>query len=299
LIAFWTPDTDPAAMRAAYGGTPSQFVDVGNGLTVHVRDEGPRAAPVIVLLHGSNSDLRTWDAWTKSLTAQYRVIRFDQIGHGLTGPSPARDYRGGAFVDTLDRVTNKLGVPRFALAGSSMGGGVAWQYAIAHPDRLTGLVLVDASGAPDLSKQALPIGFRIAKTPILRDIMLYITPRSIIASSMHQAVSNQAIVSDAMIDRTWALLRYPGNRQATMDRFATPLPSAKTEALAGIKVPTLILWGTDDKLLPVSGATWFAAHIPGSKVVTYAGIGHLPMEEVADKSVADLMNWLATIKPAR
>ena len=299
LTVFWTPDTDPAAMRAKYGSAPSQFVSVDNGLTVHIRDEGPRDGPVIVLLHGSNSDLHTWDAWTTSLAAKYRVIRFDQIGHGLTGPSPMRDYRGGAFVDTVDRIATKLGVTKFALAGSSMGGGVAWQYAIAHPERLTGLVLVDASGAPDLSKQSLPIGFRIAKTPVLRDIMLYITPRSIIASSMHQAVSNQAIVSDSMIDRTWDLLRYPGNRQATMDRFATPLPSMKTEALAVIKVPTLILWGADDKLLPVSGAKWFAAHIPGSKVVTYSGIGHLPMEETPDKSVTDLMNWLATVQPAR
>jgi pimeloyl-ACP methyl ester carboxylesterase len=299
LVVFWTPDTDRDSMRAKYGGAPSQFVDVGSGLTVHVRDEGPRDAPVIVLLHGSNSDLHTWDAWAKSLASNYRVIRFDQIGHGLTGPSPTRDYSPGAFVDTIDRVAKKLGASRFALAGSSMGGGVAWQYAIAHPDRLTALVLVDASGAPDLSKQSLPIGFRIAKTPVMRNIMLYVTPRSIIASSMHQAVSNQAIVSDAMINRTWDLLRYPGNRQATMDRFATPQPPVKPDAPSAIKVPTLILWGEDDKLLPVSGATWFAEKIPGSKVITYPGIGHLPMEETADKSVADLMNWLATVTPAR
>jgi pimeloyl-ACP methyl ester carboxylesterase len=299
IVVFWTPDTDPAAMRAKYGGAPSQFLDIGGGLTVHVRDEGPRDAPVVVLLHGSNSDLHTWDAWTKSLASKYRVIRLDQIGHGLTGPSPKRDYTPAAFVDTVDRVATKLGVAKFVLAGSSMGGGVAWQYAIAHPDRVTGLVLVDASGAPDLSKQSLPIGFRIAKTPVLRDVMLYITPRSIIASSMHQAVSNQAIVSDAMIDRTWELLRYPGNRQATMDRFATPISAVNTQALATIKAPTLILWGDDDKLLPVSGAGWFATQIAGSKVVTYPGIGHLPMEEAADKSAADLMNWLATVKPAR
>jgi pimeloyl-ACP methyl ester carboxylesterase len=299
VIAFWTPDTDPAAMRAKYGGPPSQFIDVGGHLTVHVRDEGPRDAPVIVLLHGSNSDLHTWDPWTRTLTSKYRVIRFDQIGHGLTGPSPMRDYSPDAFVDTVDRITTKLGAPKFTLAGNSMGGGVAWHYAIAHPDRLTGLVLVDASGAPDLSMQSLPIGFRIAKTPVLRNIMLAITPRAIIASSMHQAVSNQAIITDVMIDRTWCLLRYPGNRQATMDRFSLALPIVEPETIAAIQVPTLILWGDNDTLLPVSGARWFAERIPGSKVITYAGIGHLPMEETADKSAADLMNWLATMTPAR
>ena len=126
-IAFWTPDTDAAAMRAKYGGAPSQFVDLGGGLTVHLRDEGPRDAPVIVLLHGSNADLHTWDEWTKRLIPQYRVIRFDQIGHGLTGPNPARRYDMNAFTDTVDRVTTKLGVQRFVLGGNSMGGGIAWE----------------------------------------------------------------------------------------------------------------------------------------------------------------------------
>jgi pimeloyl-ACP methyl ester carboxylesterase len=296
---FWTPDTDPAAMRAIYGAAPSQFVDVGGGLRVHVRDEGPRDAPVIVLLHGSNSDLHTWNAWTKTLTPKYRVIRFDQIGHGLTGPSPTRKYSADAFVDTVDRVTTTLDLPKFVLAGSSMGGGVAWQYARTHPDRLTGLLLVAASGAPDLSKQSLPIGFRIAKTPVLRNVMLVITPRAIIDSSMHQAVSNQAIITDSSVDRTWELLRYPGNRQASMDRFAMPLQIIQPETIAAIKTPTLILWGEEDKLLPVSGAQWFAKHISSSKLIIYPKIGHLPMEEAAETSARDVMNWLATLPPPR
>jgi pimeloyl-ACP methyl ester carboxylesterase len=299
LVLLWTPNTDPATMRSKYGGAPSQFVDVGGGLTVHLRDEGPRDAPVIVLLHGSNSDLHTWDAWTRSLIIKYRVIRFDQIGHGLTGPSPTRDYGPAAMVATTDRVANVLGLSTFTLAGNSMGGGIAWRYAVSHPDRLDGLVLIDATGAPDLRKQSLPLGFRIARTPGLRDVMLYVTPRSLIDKSLHQSVSNQAIVTDAAVDRYWELLRYPGNRQATIDRFAQPSTVNDAARVVGIKVPTLILWGDDDKLLPVSGAKWFATNIPGSQIITYPGIGHLPMEETADKSVNDMMNWLATITPAR
>ena len=119
-----TPDSDPAAMRAKYGGAPSQFVDLAGGLKVHLRDEGPRDAPVIVLLHGSNDDLHTWDPWAAQLSKSYRVIRFDQIGHGLTGPEPHGDYSPKAFVDTIDQVTTRLGVTRFALAGNSMGGAM-------------------------------------------------------------------------------------------------------------------------------------------------------------------------------
>ena len=147
FLLLRTPDTDPAAMKAKYGGAPSQFVDLGGGLTVHLRDEGPRDGPVLMLLHGSNADLHTWDAWTKALSNQFRVIRFDQIGHGLTGPNPAGTHSLDAMVATTERVRAKLGIERMALAGNSMGGAIAAKYAMIHPDHLSALVLVDAGGA--------------------------------------------------------------------------------------------------------------------------------------------------------
>ncbi len=138
LLIFRTPDTDPAAMRAKYGGAPSQFVDLGDGLTVHLRDEGPRDAPVIMLLHGSNADLHTWEPWVQALKGQYRVIRFDTIGHGLTGGVASKDYSPEAMTALVGQVADKLGLERFALAGNSMGGAVAASYAMAHPQRLVG-----------------------------------------------------------------------------------------------------------------------------------------------------------------
>jgi pimeloyl-ACP methyl ester carboxylesterase len=298
-IAFYTPDTDPAAMRAKYGTAPSQFVDVGGGLTVHLRDEGPRDAPVIVLLHGSNADLHTWDPWTDRLKGQYRVIRFDLIGHGLTGPNPQRDYSTAAFVATVDRVVTKLGISRFVLGGNSMGGGISGAYAMAHPEKLTGLVLVDASGAPEAPGKSLPIGFRIAQTPVLRDIMKVLTPRSMLETSLKQSVSNQAIVTPAVVDRYWEMLRYPGNRQATIDRFSAPRKPATEDQVRAIKTPTLIMWGNEDKLIPVVSAAWFKRVLPNATLVTYPGIGHVPMEETPDRSAADLKTWLATLPTLR
>jgi pimeloyl-ACP methyl ester carboxylesterase len=259
---------------------------------VHVRDEGPRDGPVIVLLHGSNASLQTWDPWAAKLTSKYRVIRFDQAGHGLTGPHPKRDYSLAAFDEVVDAVTRKLGVDTFTLAGNSMGGGIALSYAIAHPERLTGLVLIDAGGAPSAKPKSLPIGFRIAQTPGLRDIMLYITPRSFLEKSLHQSVSVQSIINDPMIDRYWELLRYPGNRQATIDRFTSPRIPIDPAAIRAIKTPTLIIWGEEDKLIPFSAGQWFAANIPGSKLISYKGVGHIPMEEAADRSVGDLIGWM-------
>ncbi|MGL4312983.1 MAG: alpha/beta fold hydrolase [Sphingomonas sp.] len=291
FLYFQTPDTDAAAMRAKYGGPPSQFVDLGGGLTVHLRDTGPRDAPVLLLVHGSNSSLHTWEPWATRLGARYRIIRFDLPGHGLTGPSPARDYSYAAFADVVEKVRAKLGVDHVILAGNSMGGGVAWTYALMYPEHLAGLVLVDAAGQPNPNRD-VPLAFKIARTPVLRNLVAYITPRHLIARTVSDAFYNQSLVTPAMVDRYWELLRYPGNRQATIDRFGGPEVHATPERLKTIKAPTLILWGENDRLIPVSSAHFFAANIPGSQLIIYPKTGHAPMEERADESAADVYRFI-------
>jgi pimeloyl-ACP methyl ester carboxylesterase len=293
FLIFRTPDTDPAAMRGKYGGAPSQFVALGNGLTVHLRDEGPRDAPAIVLLHGSNADLHTWDGWAAALSGKYRVIRFDQIGHGLTGPNPSGDYSPAAFTRTVQAVADKLGLNQFVLAGNSMGGGIAVDYALTHPERLTGLVLVDAGGAPRTTPAKGIIGFTIARTPGLNLLMRAITPRSLIDKSVRQTVGDSQMVTPAMVDRYWELLRYPGNRAATATRFAAPMLRFAPQQLAAIKVPVLILWGAKDGLIPVAAAEWYHRALPQSQAIVYPQLGHIPMEEAPARTAADLSAWLA------
>jgi len=290
----YAPDTDPAAMKAKYASATSRFVDVGGGLTMHMRDEGKRDGPVLVLLHGSNASLHTWQPWVARLGSKYRIISVDQIGHGLTGPNPTGQYDADAFVGTLDALLVKLGVSHFALAGNSMGGFVAWEYALAHPDKVTRLVLIDAAGPPEDPNKKLPIGFTIARTPGLNRLGEVITPRSLFEQSLRQTAFNQAIITPAVVDRYWELNRYPGNRHATMQRFAAYAGRARdTTRIGTITAPTLILWGAEDKLIPVSGAAWFAAHIPGARAIVYPAIGHLPMEEAADRSAADADAFLS------
>jgi pimeloyl-ACP methyl ester carboxylesterase len=297
VILGWTSDTDPAAMRAKYSNSASQFVDLGKGLNVHVRDEGNRAGRTLLLVHGSNASLQTWEPWVKRLGKDYRIISLDLPGHGLTGANPSRDYHYAAFVEIVDQVATKLGADRFVIGGNSMGGGVAWHYALAHPEHTDALLLVDAAGAPGWQARKVPIGFRVARMPVVKDLMLYITPRSVIESSLKTSVSNKAVITNAAIDRYWELLRYPGNRQATLDRFALVhnVEPATPALLVGIKVPTLILWGEEDNLIPVSSAKFFADGIKGAKTIIYPGIGHIPMEEAPDRSAADVKAWLETL----
>lgn len=295
FVALRTPDTDPAAMKAKYGAAPSQFVDLGGGLTVHLRDEGPRDAPAIVLLHGSNADLHTWEPWAAALRNDYRVIRLDTIGHGLTGAAPGKDYSAEAMAALVGQVADKLALGKFVLGGNSMGGGVAVTYALSHQDRLSGLVLVDAGGAPKPGGEPGNIGFKLAATPGINNIMKWITPRSIVERSLSQSVTNQAIVTPAAVDRYWELLRYPGNREATMIRMTAPRRTFDPARLATIKVPTLVIWGKEDKLIGPAAGEWYQRNIPGSTLRIYPGIGHLPQEEAPEVTLADLKAWLTTL----
>jgi len=308
LLIFRVPDTDPAAMRAKYGGPPSQFVELADGRSVHLRDEGPRDAPVIVLLHGSNADLHTWQPWVEDLRGDYRVIRYDQRGHGLTGPAADGDYRRDAFIADVDLVADALGLERFVLGGNSMGGAIAMGYAMAHPERLAGLVLVDASGVPmDHRNEDAPATeseddggggnflFSLARLPGVNALVASITPRSLIEQSLSQSVSNQAVVTPAAVDRYWELLRYPGNRTATLDRFAIPREEYARADVARVTVPTLVMWGEEDALIPYTAAGWYMDALPNAELVHYPGIGHLPMEEAPARSVADLRAFLAKL----
>jgi pimeloyl-ACP methyl ester carboxylesterase len=295
----YTPDTDPAEMKAKYGGPASQFITLEPGLTVHVRDQGRRDAPVIVLIHGSNASLHTWEAWVKRLGGGYRIVSLDLPGHGLTGTHPSGDYDYPVFIDVVDRLLVKLGIARAIIGGNSMGGGVTWMYALAHPEKVEAMILVDAGGAPRWQARKAPIGFRIARMPVLRDVAKIITPRSMIESSLQTSVSVKSVITPAAVDRYWELLRYPGNRTATIKRFSYVHNNhpATREKLATLKIPTLILWGEEDNLIPVQSAKWFAETIPGSKLIIYPKVGHIPMEEVADQSAADVAAFLQALPP--
>jgi pimeloyl-ACP methyl ester carboxylesterase len=292
-----TPDRPAAQLKAKYANAASQFITMAPGTTIHVRDEGPRDGLAIMLLHGSNASLHTWEPWAARLTARgYRVVTLDLPAHGLSGPTREGLYTNAAYVGIVAALADRLGLQRFVLGGNSMGGGVAWRYALAHPDRLAGLVLVDASGRPQPSNASTPIGFRLARVPVVRDMLATITPRTLIDKSFRASIANQAIATPAMIDRYWELLLYPGNRRATVARFGQYQGDDGAAAgLAALRVPTLILWGAQDRFIPVSVAAWFSRQIPGARVSILDDVGHIPMEEAPDRSLAPVLELLARI----
>ncbi|MEL7199115.1 MAG: alpha/beta hydrolase [Pseudomonadota bacterium] len=296
FLIFRTPDTDPAEMRAKYGGEPSQFVLLENGQKIHLRDEGPKDATAIMLLHGSAADLHTWEPWVEALKEDYRVIRFDQVGHGLTGPDNDGDYSLASFVSDIDEVADALELEQFVLGGSSMGGSHTAAYAMAHPERLRGAILVGASGAPFRPERNASLTYRLAQTPGINQVMAQITPRSMIEDSFGAMVTNKAIITDEVVDRYWELLRYPGNRQATIARFGNPRTTFVSQDISAIPVPGLILCGQEDPLIPPPSCEWYDEHWADSQIVMYPDIGHLPHEEAPAKTIADVQAFMLRLQ---
>jgi pimeloyl-ACP methyl ester carboxylesterase len=292
FFAFSQPDIPRRLLEAKYAGAPSQFVVLSNGARVHYRDRGPRDAPVLVLLHGSNLSLFDWEPWSKILSDKYRVVTVDLPGHGLTGAVANSDYSEAGMAVFVKAFADKLGLGRFAIGGNSMGGGVAARFAELYPSRVTRLILVDAVGLQNGFGDRLPLAFRLARTPIVNRLLLHITPRSLVVEGLNDAVVRKRILTDQMIDQYWDFARMTGTRQATLTRLGLPLDNFVRDHAGAIKAPTLILWGEEDRLIPVAAAHAWAKAIPGSKLIVYPDTGHLPMEEEARESAGDVRAFL-------
>ena len=290
----WAPDTDRAAMIAKYGGSQARWAEGPDGLRVHYRVSGPEDALPLVLIHGTSASLHTWAPLRERLDDAYRVVAYDQPGHGLTGPHPDRDYSYGGMADGLEAVLAAENIEQAVFVGNSMGGWIAWQHALAQPDQVLALVLLDASGIPLDEKPKNALGFRLMRSPLGRAAAQRLTPRAAIEASVHDTISREEIITAAMVDRYWELLRYPGNRQAMADMFARQREDL-SDRLGEIEAPTLVLWGDEDQLVPVSSAQGFVDRMPDAQAVIYDGVGHLPMEEVPDAVATDLRTFLEGI----
>ncbi|MGR4891338.1 alpha/beta fold hydrolase [Sphingopyxis sp. LARHCG72] len=295
FLLLLTPDTDRDEMIAKYGGPNAAFVAGPAGQRIHYRDQGSRDGPAIILLHGSNASLQTWEPLVQRLGGTYRIVTLDLPGHGLTGATPDRDYGADGMMDAVDVVAAKLGLDHFILGGNSMGGWVAWRYALAQPARVDALLLIDAAGMPLRKGEKRPesnVGFRVLEYPFGRWLATRVTPRMLVEQSLRGSLEKQAIVDDAMIDRYWELLRFPGNREATVLRARMDREPAMAAHVGAIKAPTLILFGDRDRLINPSAAQTFHERIAGSEVVLLADIGHLPMEEAPDATATAIADFL-------
>lgn len=303
LALFRAPDWPAEALVARWAPPPSDFIEV-QGQVVHVRDEGPRhdgvdTPPPIVLIHGTSASLHTWEGWVKALRTQRRVITFDLPGFGLTGPwsetftgtYPHDVYQGDAYARFVLALLDTLKVRRVVLGGNSLGGEVAWRTAYLAPERVQQLILVDAVG-PAFQPKSVPIAFLISRVPVLNRVSEFLLPRGVVERSVSNVYGDPAKVTPALVDRYFQLTLREGNRRALSLRMENLVNGADAERIATLKLPTLILWGGRDRLIPPEVGVQFQQQIAGSQRVVFETLGHVPQEEDPAATVVPVKAFL-------
>ncbi len=300
-IWSWSPDLPREDLVARYASEDSQFITLASGETVHARDQGCADCPAVFLVHGSNASLHTWERWAGQLGENWRVISMDLPGHGLTGATIDGDYSIQRAADIVEEVRAYFGVEQLHIAGNSRGGAVALRYAVDHPERLSSLGLLNAAGAPwpetdEEDEDGQPFVYALLADPNVASALKDFLPRPLVEQALRDAFSNQDVVTDAMIDRYYELIRFPGNRQATILRSQMSYDLEPYERAGELDMPVMIMWGDEDNLVPLALADRFQEAMPHARRIVYEGVGHTPMEEIAEQSATDYALFMVEVE---
>lgn len=300
------PDIPYETLASRYESGASRYVDLPGGIHMHYRDEGAPDAPVILAIHGFSASLQTWEPWVSELATgenrpnDYRIITLDLPGHGLTRAPAGYQASIEGYRDIVAEFVRSQNLTRFALAGSSMGGNVAWEYALAHPEQLDALILVDASGWPEArtDQDNEPQVFKLLRNPVLGPLLIDLDNTRLVRDGLEASFGNKSLVTDAMVQRYVELSRAPGHREILLQLTLGHQQRnyATAERLAPLaNTPVLILTGDQDVVVPPEHAQQFHDAIPGSQLITFSGVGHVPQEEVPGDSAFAVHEFLYAV----
>ncbi|MDB4988273.1 MAG: alpha/beta hydrolase [Myxococcaceae bacterium] len=280
-----------AATDSKYECPSSRYMTVG-GKRIHYCIEG--RGPTLVLLHGAMSSLHTWEGWVEHLAAHYRIVRIDLPGFGLSDHLPSDDYTPEHAAELVEQVRCFLGLERFFLAGSSLGGFFSWYYAAMHPERVEKLILIDPMGYP----QKLPPIVSFVALPLVGELARWVAPRFMVEHNVRTVYGDPSLVSRAVVDRYHGLLLRGQNRAAMVKSFRQLRVNNGDRNLCKniqrVTAPTLLMWGERDRWVPRSLIEAWRRDLPRATVVVYPGIGHIPMEEIPERTAWDAHDFLSS-----
>ena len=292
FVAFnWKNDVSVEELKKKYANAESEFVEI-NGMQVHFRDQGLATDSLpIVLIHGTGASLHTWESWVNELKNKHRIITLDLPAYGLTGPNKTGDYSQDFYVNFMENFLLKLNIKRCVLGGNSLGGSITWAFALEHPERVGKMILVDAGGYPMVSK-SVPIAFQIARMPIVGNLFKYILPYAVIEKSLQNVYVHDDIITPELVERYYDLASRTGNRKAFLDRMKSSIKNDNYLKIKTLTMPTLIIWGKEDGLIPLNVAEKFHKDLPNDTMIVFKDLGHTPMEEDPMKTVKAVKDFL-------
>lgn len=268
----------------------SKFIHV-NGMRVHYRDEGDAENPTLILVHGISDSLHTWNYWADKLKQDYRVVRFDVPGFGLTTNVTQTEFTPEFYNGFLDAFTRELKIRDVIMVGNSLGGYISWNYAIHAPKRVKALVLLDPAAYP----LTPPWIVRVASSPF-RFVAETYSPRWMTALIAKDVFADADKVSEDIIDRYHTMLTLEGARERYMNVFASinDFSDKEPKDIGKIVAPVLLLWGEKDKWIPTSQIDLWKRDVKNVKSIIYPGAGHVLQEEAPKKSLNDALPFIET-----
>ena len=290
LLSSCNSDIPVAELKVKYQKANSEFIDI-DGVSVHYIMEGRMDDSLpIVFIHGTSASLHTWDTLSNLLKTNKKIIRLDLPAFGLTGPNRLNQYNFNFYNQFLDEFLLKLNVTQCIVAGNSLGGSIAWNYAIASPEKVKQLILLDASGYPKKDEKG-SLGFKLAGIPVLNQALKHISPISLIRKSLEDAFYNKSLVTEKMVQQYHDMLLREGNRGAVLELFQHPM-KADPAKIKLITQPTLIIWGKEDQLISYKNAALFKQDIQNSQMLVLDKVGHIPMEEAPNQVASAILEFI-------
>jgi len=278
-----------------------EFTIHGKRLKYRIGGKGP----LLLLIHGMAGSATTWKQVMPALSEQFTVLAPDLLGHGDSDKEKG-DYSLGAMASTLRDLIVGLGYKRATVVGQSYGGGIALQFAYQYPERCERLVLVDAGG---LGKEVNPL-LRMLTLPGSEAVLLVACapPVRRIVEAIGRIAFRKKLQSNTVIPELWrsyASLGSVEGRRAFLRTLRAVIDprgqsvSAHDKLYLAAGMPTLIIWGEDDRIIPVEHA--YAAHkvIAGSWLEIIEGVGHYPHCEAPERFVTALTEFIESTRPAR
>ncbi len=291
LIALWVyRDIPREQLEAKYTNDASRFMQIGD-VRMHYRDEGPRDAPAVLLIHANFASLLGWEPWVEALRENYRVVRFDMTSHGLTGPDPTGDYTLERTLELTEKFIKAVGLERFSIGGTSLGGTVSVIYTATHPEQIDNLILLSPGSIEGKEQQSSR-----GQVPDAAYVLKYIMPRALPEFMLTSGFSDDSKLTDELIDQWYELWRYPGQREAQLDRLRQYDSGDIFSVYRSLSVPVLLLWGEDNQ------TARFEQHkeilhllesAPSINFFSYPGVGHMAVQEAGALMAPDVINFLA------
>ena len=259
------------------------YLDVGQG-------------PPVILIHGFGGSMWQWEHQQRPLSAGFRLITPDLIGSGLSD-KPDIEYRPDQMLDYFVGFMDALGIPQATLVGNSMGAGLAIGMALAHPDRVSQLVLIDGLPANVRERVTSPSIQRALDTPApswLASFGNWLFGGVMIESVLKEIVHDPALLTPAVIERSNRNRQRPGMIRPLMTvRDSLPLwETGFARRLGEIAHPTLIVWGEEDRVFPLAVGDELQRTIKGSSLVRIPNAGHIPQWERPDLANRAMIDFL-------